>query len=337
VVALLLAMAVSTPTPDDVWLADAIERGGTVTLESRSYLLSRPLSLRDKNNVVIASVGPQSLLVAVYRDPNDAGWPIVDMVGAAECQLRNLQIRNADPTKYVKPAVGILLGRSSPRSAQHNAFFDVHVTGTYTVANVVNVGAELDTWYSPTFINGEPGGHNYVAAAWWVPELHRITTPHGPLYGGREAGHPDAAVCGVHTFSGGAFGVYGRTGTEVNLWLLPGAHTVTMTGTHFSNTVGNDKWRRFEDDSGGLAAVRIGSPLAPKGYKYTHRSLVFNGCWFECSGATYGFLAHDDADVIISGGRLQTRRDCFETAGQYVRLGLAINGLSTMCNYGWSD
>jgi len=320
----------SSPT-DDALLARLLAQGGYILLEARTYTLSQPLNFRDRQQVVLEGRGLSTRLVSEFRRGQET-FPIVDMVGSSDCRLANLRIR---PTGDVRPACGILLGRSTEKSASNNYFDNVSVDGTFTVACVVNIGSELDVWNNPRFLNESPGGHNYVTAAWWPAEWRaKVSSPHGPIHGGEKWGGPDRAPDGVHTFLGGWFGVYGRSGSEINVWLLPGAHLVTFVGTYFSNKATDYS----KPDTGGLAAVRVGAPQVRSGYY--HDGLCFTNCYFETPGARYTFLVHDAASIQITGGMLLALENCFEDQAPGSVVTWSLNGVQTKgshAKYPWRE
>ena len=320
----------SGPTADDRLLAQLVARGGVIRLDNRSYALSRPLNLRDVQYVDLQGGGPNTLIVSVFGRGGET-WPIIDMVGASDCRIAHLRVR---PAGDVVPACGILLGRSSAKSAANHTFDRVIVDGKFSTACVVNVGSELAVWMNSKLMNAAPGGHNYVTGSWWPREWRaRVRSPHGPLWAGEKWGGADRAPDGVHTFIAGCLGVYGHTGQECNVWLLPGAHLATFTGTYFSNKAKD----RNDRSSGGLAAVRVGTPEAPREC-FHHDGLSFTNCYFETPGARHAFLVHARSSIQISGGVLLAQENCLQEQGYVVQVDWNLTGVDAKCGcagYDW--
>jgi hypothetical protein len=193
----------------------------------------------------------------------------------------------------------------------------VTVDGLYSVAAVANFGAENLDWYSSQILNAHPGGHGYIASAWFAPEWSkRISSPYGPLYATKPYGDSEIAVCGNVNFRGGKIRVAGHTGTEVAVLLAPGAHQHYWFGTLWSVKCRTRNERAFRD-RGGLAALQIGVPdYLSKGGAY-HDGIYVNG-WMETWGATNAVLIHDRCELTIVG-RVESLEETVREAHRGVR------------------
>ena len=164
-----------------------------------------------------------------------------------------------------------------------------------------------------------------------------VRSPKGDLWAGTQWDGPDYSANGVHTFLGGSFGVYAHSGKEVNVWMLPGAHMATFTGTFFSSKATD----RAKPETGGLAAIRVGVPgVKVKTYHKNHDGLTFVNCWFETNGARNTFLVHDDAAINIIGGRLEALENCLQEQGRHVQVRWSLSAVDAQggyARYSWGN
>jgi hypothetical protein len=353
---LLLCSGAVLAGDDDQVLAATIAAGGRQQLENRTYWLDRPLNLRPRKYCPLDlghsdwvesdwcptivqdqtvpggvracrargrdAVGPRlilqgpAMLTVNWIDQARSAWPLIDMVGAVDIKLVDLRVygRLQSP---VKPACGILLGRTSAGSANSHTFVDVTVQGLYSVTAVANFGAECLDWYSPQILNAHRGGHGYVASAWFAPEWsNRIQSPCGPLYATKPYGDSEIAVCGAVNFFGGKLGVYGHTGTEVAVLLAPGAHQHYWHGTMWSVKCRTREERAYRDH-GGLAAIQIGVPGYTSPRAWHHDGIYVSG-WMETWGAINAVLVYDRCELTIVG-RVESLEETVHEAHHGVR------------------
>lgn len=212
------ATVVATDFPSLQAAVDALPAdGGMVYLPAGNYLMSSPLNLRNRRCVVLQGAGPRTIISDVFS-PTNAAYPVVDMVGAHVCELRQLDIRG----QYAR--VGLLLGRSDVyKSAGLHVFDSVSVTGTFTLASVVNVTSEANRWRDCTFQNSKPGGHAYILSG---KNYYDVTSPYGPM--------AYTASNVTQTFDGCYWNVSGNTGTEACLVMHGPLADVWLFNSNFS-------------------------------------------------------------------------------------------------------
>ncbi|MCH8805191.1 MAG: hypothetical protein IH986_03780 [Planctomycetes bacterium] len=307
----LIFLATTAAASDDALLAalvtDATGAGKPIILEpGRHYKLDNPWDLSGLQNMTV--IGNGAMLVSFFDE--DKPRPVIEMTGSRSMVIRDLVVAGGSGSRAA-PSCAVLMARTqlSP-GAEGNSFFSLRSQGTFTVANIVNIGAEICSFHSAILTNDYDGGANYLTAAWATPELRdRIGAE---FWGGTTWGGAKRAPDGVHSFFGGRLGVYGRTGKEVNVLARPGAHMITFTGTHFSNMTAD----RTDRDAGGLCVVEIGAP-GFEGDAIQADSFSFFNCWMEASGAKNLFRIHQrDTEINLFGGRGSCLEDPIKYAGK---------------------
>lgn len=238
--------------------------GGTLQLRAQRYLLRTPLNLRERRHVRLVGAGPATELV-FQLDPEHAGAPLIDLTGSQRCELSHMTITSTGP---IKPAVALILARTRQdgESAGWHRFESLVISVECTLANVVAYGSEVNTWTHCAFFNSYPGGGNYITGR----ENHeRVRSPFGPVAGGSNVDH---------TFVNCIWGVYGRTGQEVNVRIHQRTGWFLVRGGSMSNKTPD----RSVNDKGGRAGFLIGGPAA-------HRceQVVLDGLQAETFGARH--------------------------------------------------
>ncbi len=237
--------------------------GGTLHVPSGLHIIETPISLRGREGVRLVGDGLSSRLVFLLG-PDFAdveGLALFDLTGANDCEISQLSIYVARQTE-VAPASAVLLARESQnsRSAMQHRFERLSISGRYTTANVVNYGSELSRWDGCKFLNDAPGGGNYVTGRWPAESLKSIG-------GGSNLDH---------LFTGCAFGVYGRTGSEVNVTVGSGTGWLKVCGGCMSNKVGD------AGGQGGRAGFQIGGSQSR-----AVEQVSIDGLQAETTGATH--------------------------------------------------
>jgi len=241
------------------------EGGGTVRVPAGTHVINAPLNLRGRRHVRLIGEGSASVLT--FKVGADlAGKPLIDMVGAQRCELSHLQVLAHGEHR---PSVGLLLGRErqdGPSAGLHR-FEDLTIAAQCGVANVAAYGSEVNTWTHCAFSNTFPGGGNYVTGRRNHEEL---ASPFGAVAGGSNVDT---------TFVNCVWGVYGRTGTEVNIRVHPQTGWFLVRGGCMSNKTAD----RTRKDAGGLAGIRIGGALTDGACQ----QVVLDGLQAETFGARH--------------------------------------------------
>ena len=280
-------------------LAQLPKSGGTVQLDAGVYPLHAPLNLRGRAATRIVGAGAGTVL-QFELPPECAGQPLIDLTGARRCELSQLTITVRGRTR---PNVALILARDKRDgdSAGLHRFESLVIAATCDVANVVCFGSEVNTWTHCTFQNSVAGGGNFVSGRDnWL----NVSSPFGPVAGGSN-------VC--QEFIGCYFGVYGRSGREVNITLGSGTGHYAFRG----GTVSNKCAVRTDRLTGGRAGFLIGGP-GPRAVTQIVLDNVQAETWgakhtIEVRGLTFGLAVRNcmlqalESSIHI-GGQMEDSR-----------------------------
>ncbi len=274
---------------DDKKLAALIAGGELdIDLGSGSYTLTRPLNLRERTGLRLRGHGA-TLKFSFSRELKDA--PAIDMSGAMGCRLEGIQIVG---DRRGPPAAGILLARTSARSAHAHTFERVGFDGVFSVANVYNIGSEVNRWENCALLNTVIAGFacNYYTSSW---NDRGIVSPFGPIAGGAEIGKGGAISNVEQTFTGCALTVDGAGGERANIVLRPRTIGVRFRDCCITNKkIGEQR---------GMAFLVLGA----EGFAGEQlASILIDGCYLETFGAESGVRVLSRVrDLTISNTSIQ--------------------------------
>ena len=237
--------------------------GGTILLDNtKIHYVHGPLNIRGRSGVRIIGQGYGTQIASILDDGADL---FIDLTGSHHCGLSHLRTWN----KGAAPRVGMVLARlPDGKSANFHLFDSLRMEGA-TLANVVNFSSENDIWTHCELMNAEPGGMNIITGR--ENDLG-IESPFGEVAGGS---------CLCHQFIGCRFGVYGHTGTEVNIVLQSGTGDMRILGGTLSNQRENKD--KTQPSQAYAAAIQIGAG----DFRYPCRRIVVDGLECESHGVNH--------------------------------------------------
>ena len=166
---------------------------------------------------------------------------LIDMTGASVCELSQMRI-----TSRINIAdIGLLLARNaSLDSAGEHQFDGLRWEAPAKIANVVSLGSEVNTYTHCSFLNAAPGGQNLITSRF---NTLQVISPYGASFGGSN-------LC--QQYINCVWGVYARTGREINISIQSGTGYFQIIGGSMSNK----SLDRKNPNAGGLAGIQIGGP-----------------------------------------------------------------------------
>ncbi len=154
------------------------ETGGTVYIPEGRFVLDKPLDLTKRNYhtllheedkaagrksrtgsyVHLLGSGNGTILEGRMKE-----GPVIDMTDSSYCTISQLRIHSETAQ------CGILLARPHPKNRKDillscgwHTFYNVNITGSYSVAAVYNQASEVDRWYGCQFGNMHPDAYCVV-------------------------------------------------------------------------------------------------------------------------------------------------------------------------------
>lgn len=322
------------------------DRGGALHLPAGTYRVRAPIRIRGRNyGINLVGEGVGSRIVVAADSPDQ---PILDLTGSSYCSLRHLNIETEGPHRA---ACGILLARVADKySAGIHHFEGVSIGGRFTLAPVICLASEANTWTRCSFINLEPGGHGFAllsnaragdSAAQSRPARDRAAPPGDVDYGRLFAlprGFPECAGGSMleTSFYDCYWNIEGRTGREVALWV----EMDTYVGGDLNIFGGGIKAAAADFARRGRGG-RAGILLVSRSGGLNHVNVV--GCRFETDGARHGIEAWTPpggsiGHVTISGCTLQALEEVVRAYGNGVTgWHIARNMLLNQARYDWGD
>ena len=256
--------------------------GGTLYIPNGTYTVTETLNLSGlgyAKGIRIYGDGRGTVIVG-----DTHGKPVIDMTGTGMITMEQLRItgKSAD--------VGILNGRAGGASAGCCHFSFLFIDGSFSVACVYNIGSEVNRYFNCMFWNTAKGGHGYIFT---YRNHFSVESPYQQL---------DETACNTDlAFYGCFWGVYGGTGTEVNLYMLgPVTADVSLYGGDMSNKEGGRAAILMDGRGTNLHCVRI------------------LGMCFETGGARHCIEAVDGtiSDVQIRDNKIWSKEESIFVSGE---------------------
>lgn len=213
-----------------------------------------------------------------------ATWPVFDLCGSRWFHLKDFVLAKETQKGMTKPAVGLMLGRTSNLSAQGHKFTNCHVLASCTHASIYNCGSELFEMHHSVIIN--PSGHGYFTSSWW-PSTSILSTPHGGVFGGTKVGGRGAVSNVVQWFHDSHIGTTSMDKTHAAMRIEPRAGYLVFERMSFSVK------------GGGVASILLDLRNDPSMQGVNVKlweSILIRGCYAE-SGDNKNYLG----DVVLVG------------------------------------
>lgn len=139
-----------------VWAAATA--GDVIYLPKGAYVISDQLNWTDKAEVTI--VASRDAIISPKTGANFANKALLSLVGCTRAVIRGLRLNCTLASN--RPKVGLVLGRSATNSGSSMYFDSMLVDGSYTVASVLTVAAEVLTFINCEIISQLSGVYAYL-------------------------------------------------------------------------------------------------------------------------------------------------------------------------------